>query len=532
MQKHFLPVLLICTTVFLLSCESGLDGTAKENIPPNTFLTLNEINLPEGERLVSQVSISWWGDDPDGYIKGYEFYIGDSDQAGDDDWTFTERTDSVFILPIPQGDMTADVEFTVRAIDNDDERDADPPNLIFPIKNTIPQVEFNNLETPPDTTYRVLSFGFTATDPDGNLNLNRVEVAVNDTSAADAWHEIPLGINLITLRIDDTSDDPAANVFLGLALNDAGFTLDGFNLDGTNEFFIRSIDNAGAVSEVASHSWYLKKQTSNILFLNDYAGTRSDEMAALHFNLLNNVGFENVDYIDISDGVASGGRRVTFSQAFPDRTLAEPTINMMLAEWDHIYWISDDLNRNIGYALEITFDFFEQGGTMFVNIPTRYLSEDNALLQFLPFQSVEPLPAGQQSFYLRRDTVVTTASDAISTTPELRLNRNVISLYPIVPLNETIELFEAPFQTRAQITGTINEFNGSKLIAATNPDESLVYFGVDFYDFTDPYPFPDPSGDAVCYDPDVPESFDEDLQRCSDLEELVEIITTEILGFE
>src|SRR5690554_2059077 len=110
MQKHYLFIFILLHFL-LASCENGLEGNLKENLPPTTSLTVNEINLPEGERLISQVNISWWGDDPDGYIIGFEYLIGDTLTSSNADWIFTEKTDSTFILPISEGNMDADVIF-------------------------------------------------------------------------------------------------------------------------------------------------------------------------------------------------------------------------------------------------------------------------------------------------------------------------------------------------------------------------------------------------------------------------------------
>jgi len=467
----------------LVSCESGLDGELNENIPPRTSLTVNEINLPEGQRLVSQVNISWWGDDPDGYIVGFELFIGDVTTANDDDWTFTASSDSTFILPIEEGEQDADVQFTVRAVDNEGARDPEPPSVVFPITNSPPQVQFNNFETPPDTTYRIASFGFTASDPDGEANLNRVEIALNDTTSEGAWKDIGLGINLITLRIDDTQANAEASVLLGRTARSSDITFDTVNPDGDNEFFVRAVDNAAAVSEVITHEWYVKRQLSNVLFLNDFQGSNSLARFNLHADLLAQNGITEIDYLDISDGAPTGGNRVPLSQAFPDRSLASPTTNLMLAEWDHIYWISDNLDRNIGYALEMTLDFFDQGGTMFVNIPSKFVSNDNPLLQFLPFERVEPVPSGEQSFYIGGGSEMV-ASDEVQNPPQLTFRRTRTSEHPIVPFGETVALFEAPFQVRGGFPPTQRDFEGSKLISATNPEENLIYFGVDFSEFT------------------------------------------------
>lgn len=483
MVKYAVIVSFIASIV-LVSCEAGLDGNFNENLPPTTSLTVDEINLPEGERLVSQVNISWWGDDPDGYVIGYELFIGDVTAANDDDWTFTESSDSTFILPIEEGEQDADVQFTVRAVDNNETRDPEPPNVVFPITNSSPEIQFNNFETPPDTTYRIASFGFAASDPDGEANLNRIEIALNDTTSEDAWKDIGLGFNLITLRIDDTQATPTADVLLGRSASSSDIRFESVNLNSENELFVRSIDNAAAVSDPISYNWHVKKQESTVLFLNDYQGSNNEDRFNLHSELLSQAGITEIDYLDISDGIPTGGRRVQLTQAFPDRSLASPTTNMMLAEWDHIYWISDNLDRNIGYALEMTLDFFEQGGTMFVNIPSKFVADDNSLLQFLPFERVEPVPSGEQSFYIGSGSELQATGD-LQNAPQLTFRRTRTSEHPIVPFGETVPLFEAPFQVRGGFPPTIKDFEGSRLISATNPEETLIYFGVDFSEFTE-----------------------------------------------
>jgi hypothetical protein len=529
------PLLFILLlNVLVVSCDSGLQGDLNENLPPKTSLTLNEINLPEGERLVSQVNISWWGDDPDGFITGYEFYIGDPTNAADQDWSFTQSTDSTFILPIPQGNIEADVQFTVRAVDNDGSKDPEPPSLTFPIKNTPPEVSFAVNETPPDTTYRVASFGFNPSDPDGNANLNRIEIALNDTSS-DGWKEISLDVNFITLRIDDTQPNPVASVMLGRSAVESDIQFETVNMDAENELYVRTFDNAEAVSDLITYNWYVKRQTSRILFLNDYFGTNTDERGALHLSILDSIGIDQVDYIDISDGQVLGGTRVPLTSAFPNRSLAEPTINMMLAEWDYIYWISDDLDRNIGYALEITDQFFNEGGKMFINIPIEKLAERNSLFQFLPFRGVQEAtfsePARNPQYFIENCSDVTLtdqgaelaqnsqASNGQPFSPNIQFDGAEFPAYSIIPFNESISLFETDFSIFLRNPNEIVEFEGNEVISTMNPDQNILYFGVDLDEFTKN------SGD--CSDPET----NQDLPA-SNLSDLIEFLTIETLGFE
>lgn len=490
------------TILLLTGCDSGITGTVNENIPPSTSLTVNAINLPENERLTSQINISWWGDDPDGYVVGFEFFIGEGYTDPTAEWSFTTKNDSIFVLPIKEGELDDDVRFTVRAVDNDGAVDLNPPSLVFPIRNSPPDIRLVNNETPPDTTYRVFSFGVEASDADGFANLNRIEVALNDTSSAGSWVQLEPNVTLLTMRIDDTIANPTATISVGRSLISTGEAFTSINLDAENTIYFRSIDNAAAISAVREFTWYVKRQTSKVLFLNDYFGANSAAREQLHRQALASAGITQVDYINITDGSATGGRRVPLSNAFPNRSLSAPTINAMLAEWDHIYWISDNLDRNIGYALELTTVFFRNGGTMFINIPTKVLFDDNPLLEFLPFERVQPVPQGQQSFIIQNNSIAAPAPDLVNP-PNLQFRRNLLGAFPVVPFGNSVNLFEAPFRVR-RVTGQIADFDGPKLISATNENRSVLYFGIDLSEFT----------------------------ANSELGRLIELTCLEILGFE
>lgn len=476
MINRLFPIVLISLAV--ASCDAGLSGELKDNLPPKTFLTFSDLNLPDGERLVSQISLSWWGDDPDGYVVGYELLIGEESESN---WVFTTRTDSVFVMPIEEGNDTADVRFSVRAIDNKGAHDPDPPVVVFPIVNSPPVVSLNSLELPPDSTFRIVSFGFTATDPDGNANLNRIEIALNDTSS---WSSVPIDFSLITLRVDDESDPPTARVLLGRSAIPSDTYLDTVLLDAENTLYIRAVDNAGAVSPVQQRSWFLKKQRSRILFVHDYEGTAGAARVAQHMKHLKNNGFDNIDYLDISDGVAQSGQRIRFSNALHNRALVDPTINLMLAEWDHIYWISDNLNRNIGYALEMTLRFFQNGGTMFINIPTDMdiRAEDDPLFQFLPFERVAGLPPQTNRFQIEANTQLI-PDESIANPPVMTFRRRVIANPPVFPFSDSIKLFEAEVLARS-FTGALTPYMDTRVYAVTNPDATVLFFGVDFNEFT------------------------------------------------
>lgn len=471
----------------LLSCDSGLTGNLKENQPPRTFLTVNEINLDQENsaerRLVSQVHISWWGDDSDGYVAAFEYVITGREWSyspeteGEVEWVRTERTDSVFVLPIPPGEKVADVRFTVRAIDNEGLRDPKGASVVFPIENSPPEVAIHSvstpqqeMEAPPDTTYHVASIGWTATDPDGDDNLSHFEVVMNDTLAE--WTRIPVDVSFLSFRITEPAgDQTSAAVYLGRSFTRSDIVLENIQMDSENTFYIRAVDNAEATSPIDSFSWFIKNQTSNVLFINDYAGVAGSDAMARHRQLLRDVGIAQFDYMETLDGVASGGQKVPLSAAF--HRPVDPTLNQVLAEWDHIYWVSDDIDRNITYALRSTIGFFEKGGTMFVNIPTKRLDADDPIFNFLPFERMEAVPPGGFiGFNIPRNAKLLPVHADLSDT--LTIIRDSRSSYPVFPAGDTRRFLDAGFRLLPFHDPTVDFSN---LLAAGSPDNSIIFLG-------------------------------------------------------
>lgn len=472
-----LSLVVFISAVLFSGCDSSLDGNLNENMPPSTYLTIDNIEVDEENRLSSRVDISWWGDDPDGYIVGYEYVIGDTTEGN---WNFTTRTDSTFILPISPGQEVDDVLFVVRAIDNQETADPEGASVVFPLKNTDPVTELNPLEMPPDTTFGLFSFGWTISDPDGQQTILRTEIAVNDTT--NGWTEIPIESDdqegfFISLMINNQSQSTAsADLFLGRSFRNSGITVDGLIPESENTFYVRTTDRALAESKTEEFTWYIKRQESNILLLNDNASSSSQSALQFHIENLGSIGFE-ADVIDISDGSGLQGGTVPLSTAFP--RVIDPTLNRMLAQWDYIYFISNSLNRNINYAQEILDLFFDESGKLFATIPvTRNVSRlEDPLYNFLPMSGFVPLNSsdGENGFQIRKDFPVT----PINGGPRLAFtegrDRN---LWPFEALGSATPLYEGQFLIEL-ITGGSAEYDGPGTIAVLNPEENFLYFGMD-----------------------------------------------------
>jgi len=470
-------LLIIAGVLLVYGCDTSLDGNLNENLPPKTSLTVDNIQVDEDSRLSSRVDISWWGDDPDGYIVGFEFAIADTSEGN---WEFTTLTDSTFILPITPGQETDDVLFAVRAIDNDDLVDPVGASVEFPLRNSNPVTEFNALELPPDTTYGLFSFGWSISDPDGRPTILKTEIAINDTISG--WTEVPIESDdqenfFISLVLQDPSQSTAsADLFLGRSFRESGIVVDGFRPEGDNTFYVRTVDRALAISEVQELDWFIKRQTSNILLLNDDASSSSQTNLAFHKEQLASLGFE-ADVIDISDGEGLGGGIVPLSEAFP--RVINPTLNRSLAQWDHIYHFSGSLNRNINYMQEILDLFFEQEGTMFSTIPIfrDNSREDNPLLNFLSISEFVPIDPenAERGFQIRDDFEVRPLNGGPMLNYIGGINSNI---GPFFPVGGAVELYEAELLKRFA-GGGLSTYDGPSTISVLNPEGNFIYFGID-----------------------------------------------------
>src|SRR5215212_2966517 len=169
-MKHT-GLFLVFTVIaaLLAGCKKDFDGSAKENLAPETYVVTDTIVRPGSDRFPSQVEIQWWGSDPDGYITGYEVRINGGA------WETTTKQDSLFTLIIPGTSDTFDFSFEVRAIDNKGKTDESPARLFYPVKNTAPTVNFYVPTTTPsrnpDRSFPALRFQWQANDLDGISSL-------------------------------------------------------------------------------------------------------------------------------------------------------------------------------------------------------------------------------------------------------------------------------------------------------------------------------------------------------------------------
>ncbi len=280
---------LLLAVLFAAACRKG---DIRSDGIPDTRMSVDAINLSGENRLNSSVRLSWFGTDADGYVVGYEISLDANN------WFFTEAQDSVFLFDIPPGQDTADIDFYVRAIDNDGNVDPSPAYLQVPLINTPPEATLLNDRGPGDTAFIAATFFWQASDPDGDNTLEDVQIRVNE----GPWVSINRGQNIFTLLPDTSvqSGEAEAQIYYGQSTAPSGQTVAGLRVNDTNRIYIRAIDIAQAVSPIdTADLFYFRSKSSGtrILWLSGHPQDVTNQYrtfldgAGLRYDLFN-VGFK------------------------------------------------------------------------------------------------------------------------------------------------------------------------------------------------------------------------------------------------
>src|SRR5690349_7045142 len=135
----YIFILLLGVAAFY-SCTEVPDGVST-NLAPETYRSIHPDSVISPQK--TRLKITWWGDDPDGLIKGFEVSFDSLN------WTFTPNNDSTFQLVIVGNDST--FRFWARAVDDKGYIDQTPATNLYPVVNSAPAVKFNAGTEIPDT---------------------------------------------------------------------------------------------------------------------------------------------------------------------------------------------------------------------------------------------------------------------------------------------------------------------------------------------------------------------------------------------
>lgn len=373
MKKRLLiPVISSLCALFLYS--SCKKGEAIENQAPETYTAISAINLSGENRLNSLVTLQWWGTDPDGVVNGYEFSF---DQQT---WFYTENQDSTFLFSINAGSDTIDIDFWVRAIDADDAIDETPAYLKIPLKNTPPEIEFNDALIPADTVFTVLGLTWKASDLDGDNTIKDIQLKLNDGQ----WTSINISQTFGSIIPANAKTSGAGSAKVWYDLTTAGPSIDGLLLNQTNNIYIKAIDIAGSESVVDTiQNLYVKGQTHDILVI-AANGSNPNEFYKSHLNTAG----ASYDFIDFVKNDAINQPRV-WNPVFAQMLRFYSTVVMYANDVDFLNVQTNAQEIILEYASTAIQDYVDQGGKLWLNssFPNAF-STGSALFGILPVDSL------------------------------------------------------------------------------------------------------------------------------------------------
>ncbi len=466
-MQRFLSLFLVGILALGLSSQCR-KGDIDRNGLPDTFISYEAINLSGQNRLNSSVRLSWYGTDADGFVEAYELSLDNQN------WTYTELQDSVFLFDIPVGQDSADISFFVRAIDNDGNVDQTPAFLNVPLINTPPDAAFLDDRGPSDTAFIAATFFWNASDPDGNSTLKAVEMKINDGD----WVEIDRSQNLITFLPDTSVQSGLANsaVYYGNSTAASNLTIAGMRINDSNRIFIRSIDIADAVSDIdTSESFYFRAKASgvNTLWISGHnSSTTAEYRGYLQSNAI------NYDFLNYG-----------FNQGANLPNYFDPTVRLIFDQYNKAFINIPSTNfRNsvtgeekplLDYLAPIIQRFTDNGGKYFLTTQlttTQDLSESRSVY---PIDDIVVTTVPGSQVRIVSDSALVSLVDTVRF-PNLQPTNVEFGVVPMVSSADAQDFY------RAQLT-KIRGWNGSSdLVAAVrrrNNKISQVFFCMELHRF-------------------------------------------------
>ncbi len=466
MRTHLHIVIAALLAFAALSCKEHVADNASANRQPRTFLWL----YPDTEirTVVSRESLHWWGEDPDGVVRGYLFAFRKVETPASgipspdtQRYTWTTATDTTLLFPLDT--LFQRFAVSVRAVDdafpglpehsivrlqpfaywdrNDDgvfnsgdellsslAGSADPVGvtLTFPIRNSPPVISYaaSPLDPTiplkvPDTTFTVATFAWTGSDPDGNNTLKDYRIALNDSSAQAGWLTVSLRDTVVTLVVPRNRSDAAgaapgtivtADVYGGAFLGRRLIgQINGLRLNAVNTLYAEARDVAGEYSApvtfpAANGTWFVKRPVSRLLLVSDYVN--SDAQAALSTYL---TGMQNIPEFPAVDLLNIGlGVTLADKNAGKVGTLVPPFVDPALIQtfllFDYVLWYTDQ-QPSLGVAQLSIFPYLQNGGkVLFSTTFVNTIDPRGALRDFAPIDSISTVTLPATSLPAAGDT--------------------------------------------------------------------------------------------------------------------------------
>jgi hypothetical protein len=543
MHKASISLLSLCLLAALLQgCNEHVADNPVPTKPPQTFLWL----YPEGDIAtgVSRTHLRWWGESSSTLVRGYLFAIkvvtGSVAALPAPDtlrYTWVTKNDTTFLFPMDT--LFRKFAVVVRAVDysfaglpehsivrmlpypfwdrNDngifdgsDERleamagAVDPVGAVqtFPIRNTPPTIGLlanpndpNAAQKLPDTTFTVVTVGFKGSDDDGDNTLAAYRIALNDTTAPNAWVNVTLRDTILTIVVPRSRSDAAGATvsadlyggkFLGRRLIGQ---IPNLKLDADNVIYLEAKDVAGEYSSAlklpgATGRWFVKRPRSRLLLVNDYTRFDAQLAQSTYQTALAAVSgreFANVDQINIGLGLTASEKEAgAFGGLVPQ--FVDPALIQTFLLYDYVLWYTDEI-PSLGVAQLSVFTYLQNGGkvvftTMFLNTT----DPRGALRDFAPIDSISSVtlpptvfPATGDSRIPANFVVYPDSSDPGNIYPQLAFNASPtihsIFMRPVYRRSDARYLYHLQADTRGR-------YRGSPQIAVIDGQQTILFVGL------------------------------------------------------
>ena len=448
---------LLFATVF--SCTKT--GELLPNEAPDTFISIDSISLVGDNRLNSRVQLSWFGTDKDGWIEGFELSL---DNIA---WSYTQSQDSLFQFSLPPGADTVDIELWIRAIDNLGQADLNPAYLRIPLKNTPPNVQFEEKSLPGDSVRSVVTFRWSFSDRDGNESVTKAYLKLN----SGPWQEIDRNQQLVSIVLDPSvpSGTATGDLYYGTQ-SQSSLSLSGLIADGDNTLYLKVEDLGGAESMIdTSNTFFLRQKKSDVLLV----GAQPVSVRTIYSNALTQAGvdFDLEDYF-----VNTSANAPKFWQ---------PSFYLLIQLYDKLFLYSDPttLPPNELTGEELSFlvfvssalqQFTDKGGKSFTTTSFTPSADITPLIGSFPIDGLV-LSAGQARIV--PDSGLYSIQGSMY--PNLFPNAIDIGVDPIIKSADSEDFY------RGKLT-KLSNWNGDNLIASRrfrNGNVNQVFFSVELHKY-------------------------------------------------
>jgi hypothetical protein len=394
--------------IILVGCEKEITGERNANIPPETTVFIQGEDTLNFTQSVQQ--LFWDGRDADGFITGFYYTFSENPQPGD--WIFTTEYSGIFPLEITGRDTT--YLFQVKALDNDGAEDPTPASQLIPIKNSPPKVEWEAESAIPDTTFTIASFAWRASDPDGDLTIQFIEYALDDTTN---WVQIP---------------GTRREISLGEA--------DGI-VEGLHAFYLRALDIAGARSNIIrmpenpDNFWYVKAPRGRYLLIDDYTVESSIS------------GFPDAFYKNmLSEFLTPLGEEFTYWNIEDQFPASVTQFKETLKLFERVIWYTDLIVSSDPHFLVAQIavpEFRQQGGKIIytVQFNTNFGSQGEPLA-FTPVESL-----GKAFSFISTNSIYypaaefSTAFPTLPALPELKVSSFILGVIALQPKASSVPMY-------------------------------------------------------------------------------------------